>query len=65
MKHCNRSCHNRSAGHPQQEHETSHGSMSEAKWAISDSDGDGLEVNGRRFGANDGGAPMLVSEHSD
>lgn len=39
--------------------------MSEAKWAISDSDGDGLEVNGRRFGVNDGGAPMLVSEHSD
>jgi hypothetical protein len=46
------------SGHPQQEHETSHGSMSSTKWAIED--GSIVEVNGRKFGANDDGAPLLV-----
>jgi hypothetical protein len=45
-------------GHPQQEHETSHGSMSKTKWAIED--GSIVEVNGRKFGAKDDGAPLLV-----
>ena len=48
-------------GHPQQEHETSHGSMSKTKWAVDGPDGTVLEVNGRKFGANDDGAPMLCS----
>ncbi|CAL1701264.1 unnamed protein product [Somion occarium] len=48
-------------GHTQQEHETSHGSMSRTKWAIDGQDGTVLEVNGRKFGATDDGAPMLCS----
>ncbi|RPD81278.1 hypothetical protein L226DRAFT_549908 [Lentinus tigrinus ALCF2SS1-7] len=48
-------------GHPQQEHETSHGSMSKTKWAVDGPDGTALEVNGRKFGTNDDGAPMLCS----
>ncbi len=49
------------AGHPQQEHETSHGSMSKTKWAVDGPDGTVLEVDGRKFGTNDDGAPMLCS----
>ncbi|KAK7676902.1 hypothetical protein QCA50_020158 [Cerrena zonata] len=48
-------------GHNQQEHETSHGSMSRTKWAIDGQDGTVLEVNGRKFGSSDDGAPMLCS----
>ncbi|KAI0751603.1 hypothetical protein C8Q80DRAFT_1158351 [Daedaleopsis nitida] len=48
-------------GHTQQEHETSHGSMSKTRWAVDGPDGTVLEVNGRKFGANDDGAPMLCS----
>lgn len=47
-------------GHPQQDHETSHGSMIEAKWALHDPDNNGIEVNSRKFGANDDGAPVMV-----
>jgi hypothetical protein len=48
-----------SLGHPQTEHETSHGSMSKTRWAI-DGDTAVIQVQGRKFGANDDGAPMLV-----
>ncbi|KAJ3555965.1 hypothetical protein NM688_g2286 [Phlebia brevispora] len=48
-------------GHPQQEHETSHGSMSRTRWAVDGPDGTAFEVNGRKFGSNDDGAPMLCS----
>ncbi|TFK93593.1 hypothetical protein K466DRAFT_91996 [Polyporus arcularius HHB13444] len=48
-------------GHTQQEHETLHGSMSKTSWAVEGPDGTVLEVNGRRFGQNDDGAPMLCS----
>lgn len=48
-------------GHPQQEHETSHGSMSKTRWAIDESDGTVIELNGRRFGSNDEGAPMMCN----
>ena len=48
-------------GHPQQEHETSHGSMSKTKWAVDGPDGTALEVGGRKFGTNYVGAPMLCS----
>ncbi|KAG1805444.1 uncharacterized protein BJ212DRAFT_1391820 [Suillus subaureus] len=48
-------------GHPQQEHETRHGSMSSSRWAIDGPDGTGLEVEGRRFSSNDEGAPMMCN----
>ncbi|KAL1684093.1 hypothetical protein EV122DRAFT_200466 [Schizophyllum commune] len=47
-------------GHPQQEHDTSHGSMSRTRWALDDEDGT-IELDGRKFGANDDGAPMLCN----
>lgn len=34
--------------------------MSQTKWAVEDADTSVIEVNGRRFGANDDGAPLLV-----
>ncbi|KAG2130165.1 uncharacterized protein EDB93DRAFT_1181059 [Suillus bovinus] len=48
-------------GHPQQEHETRHGSMSSSRWAIDGPDGTSLEVEGRRFSSNDEGAPMMCN----
>ncbi|KAF8491332.1 hypothetical protein F5888DRAFT_1057818 [Russula emetica] len=48
-------------GHPQQEHETRHGSMSRTRWAIDGPDGTSLELEGRRFSSNDDGAPMLCN----
>jgi hypothetical protein len=47
-------------GHLQLEHETSHGSMSRTRWAISSDSNQGITVNGHKFGAEDEGAPMLV-----
>lgn len=35
--------------------------MSKTRWAIDGPDGTVLELNSRKFGANDAGAPMLVS----
>ncbi|KAJ7180916.1 hypothetical protein C8R46DRAFT_595271 [Mycena filopes] len=48
-------------GHSQQEHETHHGSMSKTRWAVDGPDGTILELNGRKFGKDDDGAPMLCS----
>ncbi|KAF7356372.1 VWFA domain-containing protein [Mycena venus] len=48
-------------GHPQKEHETSHGSMSKTRWAVDGPDGTALELNGRKFGSNDDGAPMMCN----
>jgi hypothetical protein len=48
------------SGHTQKEHKTSHGSMSKTRWAIDGPDGTAIELNGRKFAANDEGAPMLV-----
>ncbi|PCH41519.1 hypothetical protein WOLCODRAFT_163166 [Wolfiporia cocos MD-104 SS10] len=48
-------------GHPQQEHETSHGSMSKTQWAIDGPDGTSVELDGRKFATSDEGAPMLCS----
>ncbi|KAG2738992.1 hypothetical protein P692DRAFT_20882111 [Suillus brevipes Sb2] len=48
-------------GHPQQEHETRHGSMSLSRWAVDGPDDTGLEVEGRRFSSNDEGAPMMCN----
>ncbi|CAE6410576.1 unnamed protein product [Rhizoctonia solani] len=47
-------------GHPQQLHETSHGSMTTTQWAIQGTNQDArYELNGRNFGIGDEGAPML------
>ncbi|KAG1886418.1 uncharacterized protein F5891DRAFT_1082392 [Suillus fuscotomentosus] len=51
----------RFCGHPQQEHETRHGSMSSSRWAVDGPDDTGLEVEGRRFSSNDEGAPMMCN----
>ncbi|KAF8267057.1 hypothetical protein EI94DRAFT_1731643 [Lactarius quietus] len=48
-------------GHAQQEHETSHGSMTETRWAVAGPDGASLELGGRRFSSNDEGAPMMCN----
>ncbi|KAG0697666.1 hypothetical protein DFH29DRAFT_984173 [Suillus ampliporus] len=47
--------------HPQQEHETRHGSMSSSRWAVDGPDDTSLEVEGRRFSSNDEGAPMMCN----
>ncbi|KAH9047481.1 hypothetical protein EDB83DRAFT_2317547 [Lactarius deliciosus] len=48
-------------GHTQQEHETSHGSMTQTRWAIDGPDETGLELGGRKFSSNDEGAPMMCN----
>ena len=48
-------------GHPQQEHETRHGSMSGTRWTMDGPDDVPLEIDGRRFSANDEGAPMMCN----
>ncbi|KAJ7739823.1 hypothetical protein B0H16DRAFT_1567947 [Mycena metata] len=48
-------------GHPQQEHETSHGSMSKTSWNIDGLDDTILEVKGRKFASQDSGAPMMCN----
>ena len=47
-------------GHPQKEHETSHGSMSRVKWSVEGSD-DTVQVKGHKFATNDDGAPMMCN----
>jgi hypothetical protein len=51
-------------GHAQTEHETSHGSMSQTRWAVDGPDGEVVELNGHRFSAEDEGAPMLVRSNT-
>lgn len=48
-------------GHPQREHETSHGSMSRVKWSIEGPEDTAFEVNGHKFATNDDGAPMMCN----
>ncbi|KAJ7430289.1 hypothetical protein FB451DRAFT_1500209, partial [Mycena latifolia] len=48
-------------GHPQQEHETRHGSMSKTRWAVDGPDGTIVEIDGRKFGSDDDGAPMMCN----
>ena len=52
---------NSSSGHTQQEHETSHGSMSRTRWAVDGPEGSSIELDGRKFSSNDDGAPMLCN----
>ncbi|KAK0202722.1 hypothetical protein DFS33DRAFT_1436579 [Desarmillaria ectypa] len=48
-------------GHVQQEHETSHGSMSKTRWAVDGLAGASVEINGHKFGSEDDGAPMMCN----
>ncbi|KAG8900672.1 hypothetical protein FRB99_005823 [Tulasnella sp. 403] len=48
-------------GHPQAEHDTAHGSMEYTAWAIEGAADVTIEVQGRKFGAQDNGAPQLCS----
>ncbi|KAF8260139.1 hypothetical protein EI94DRAFT_1897819 [Lactarius quietus] len=48
-------------GHTQHEHETSHGSMTETRWAVDGPDGVSLELGGRKFSSEDDGAPMMCN----
>lgn len=49
-------------GHPQQLHETSHGSMITTQWVVEGDDANpGYELDGRKFGSGDEGAPMLCN----
>ncbi|KAF9231332.1 hypothetical protein BU15DRAFT_68422 [Melanogaster broomeanus] len=48
-------------GHPQQEHDTRHGSMSRTHWIVDGADDVCLEIDGRKFSTNDEGAPMMCS----
>jgi len=48
-------------GHPQQEHETRHGSMSRTRWTMDGPDDVPLEIDGRKFSTNDEGAPMMCN----
>ncbi|KAG8903576.1 hypothetical protein FRB99_003127, partial [Tulasnella sp. 403] len=48
-------------GHPQAEHDTAHGSMERTSWAIEGAVDATVEVQGRKFGAQDNGAPQLCS----
>ncbi|KAI9434861.1 hypothetical protein H4582DRAFT_2080533 [Lactarius indigo] len=47
--------------HLQREHQTSHGSMTQTRWAVDDPDGVSLELGGRKFPSNDEGAPMMCN----
>jgi hypothetical protein len=47
--------------HTQQEHETSHGSMTQTRWAVDGPDEADIELGGRKFSANDEGAPMMCN----
>jgi hypothetical protein len=51
---------NRFAGHPQQEHDTRHGSMEQTTWFLEE-EREGIEVGGHKYGSGDSGAPMLCS----
>ncbi|KDN38013.1 hypothetical protein RSAG8_09786, partial [Rhizoctonia solani AG-8 WAC10335] len=51
-------------GHGQQLHETSHGSMITAQWVLQPNEDDedpAYELQGRKFGSGDEGAPMLCN----
>ncbi|KAG8930698.1 hypothetical protein FRC01_002392 [Tulasnella sp. 417] len=50
-----------SAGHPQAEHDTAHGSMELTAWAVEGNVDAVVEVQGRKFAAQETGAPQLCS----
>ncbi|KAK7025067.1 VWFA domain-containing protein [Favolaschia claudopus] len=52
----------RRIGHPEQEHHTTHGSMSKTSWSVDGPDDTVLELKGRKFASRDEGAPMLCNQ---
>ncbi|KAG8930696.1 hypothetical protein FRC01_002390, partial [Tulasnella sp. 417] len=48
-------------GHLQPEHDTAHGSMERTAWAVEGNSDAVVEVKGRKFAAQDDGAPQLCS----
>ncbi|KAJ6620549.1 hypothetical protein B0H10DRAFT_1945867 [Mycena sp. CBHHK59/15] len=48
-------------GHSQQQHETSHSSMSKTTWAIDGPNDAVLELKGRKFASSHDGAPMMCN----
>ncbi|KIO19084.1 hypothetical protein M407DRAFT_44020, partial [Tulasnella calospora MUT 4182] len=48
-------------GHPQAEHDTAHGSMELTAWAVEGNADAVVEVQGRKFAAQETGAPQLCS----
>ncbi|KZP16668.1 hypothetical protein FIBSPDRAFT_794044 [Athelia psychrophila] len=48
-------------GHSQMLHDTSHGSMSQTRWAVEGPVDSTLELEGRKFSSNDDGAPMMCN----
>ncbi|KIO18763.1 hypothetical protein M407DRAFT_224787 [Tulasnella calospora MUT 4182] len=48
-------------GHLQPEHDTAHGSMERTAWAVEGNSDAVVEVQGRKFAAQDDGAPQLCS----
>ncbi|KAG8836422.1 hypothetical protein FRC18_011419 [Serendipita sp. 400] len=48
-------------GHPQPEHETSHGSMAQTEWIVEGDDDAVLELEGHKYATGDNGAPMMCS----
>ncbi|KAG8833320.1 hypothetical protein FRC17_010895 [Serendipita sp. 399] len=48
-------------GHPQPEHNTSHGSMTHTEWVVEGDEDATFQIKGHRYAAGDSGAPMLCS----
>ncbi|KAI0253470.1 hypothetical protein BJV78DRAFT_212142 [Lactifluus subvellereus] len=48
-------------GHTQQEHETSHGSMTQTCWGVEGPDEEDIELGGRTFSFNDDGTSMMCN----
>ena len=56
---CSKQCFRQ--GHTQPEHDTAHGSMDQTAWAVEGTQDVAVEVQGRRFGGQDSGAPHLCN----
>jgi hypothetical protein len=54
-------CSSKILGHTQQDHETSHGSMTRTRWEVDEPDRTSLELRGRTFSPNDDRAPMMCN----
>ncbi|KIM24947.1 hypothetical protein M408DRAFT_331430 [Serendipita vermifera MAFF 305830] len=59
-KHCGYYC-TLPLNHSQNQHDTSHGSMSQTTWVVEGDADSALELQGRKYATGDSGAPMLCS----
>jgi hypothetical protein len=48
-------------GHPQQQHDTSHGSMTETQWLINGPESASYELQDHKYGSGDQGSTVLCS----